>query len=386
MKLRNSMMTIAGLMLAMVANAQNFVLKGTVKGNVEGCTVMLQKYDIDKVSNLDSATIKNGEFVLKGDVNQPEQYQMVIDMNEPGVAEPDYQKIFASRIYIENKPMTYDVDLTGFPTEKDMSMITPVIKGSATQDTYQVYLDLMTPIQDKLHSLNDSINNCKVLAQRVALAKEAIQLMDDMRQQTCKFIQDHTSSLVAFDLLNESFSALPTPYTSAEIDEMMGWLKNDWSNSPQYPMLQAQSEMAKHTAVGNRFIDGTLLTPQGKQVKLSSLIKKGEYTMLEFWASWCHPCRQEIPHLKEVHEKYKDFNIVSISVDERDEDWKKAMAKEGMNWTQLRNPEGFGGMVMGEYGINGIPACLILDKNGNFYKTNMRGAFLDAFLYDYYKR
>lgn len=86
------MMTIAGLMLAMVANAQNFVLKGTVKGNVEGCTVMLQKYDIDKVSNLDSATIKNGEFVLKGDVNQPEQYQMVIDMNEPGVAEPDYQK------------------------------------------------------------------------------------------------------------------------------------------------------------------------------------------------------------------------------------------------------------------------------------------------------
>lgn len=259
------MMTIAGLMLAMVANAQNFVLKGTVKGNVEGCTVMLQKYDIDKVSNLDSATIKNGEFVLKGDVNQPEQYQMVIDMNEPGVAEPDYQKIFASRIYIENKPMTYDVDLTGFPTEKDMSMITPVVKGSETQDTYQAYLDLMTPIQDKLHSLNDSINNCKVLAQRVALAKEAIQLMDDMRQQTSKFIQDHTSSLVAFDLLNESFSALPTPYTSAEIDEMMGWLKNDWSNSPQYPMLLAQSEMAKHTAVGNRFIDGTLLTPQASR-------------------------------------------------------------------------------------------------------------------------
>lgn len=80
-------------------------------------------------------------------MNQPEQYQMVIDMNEPGVAEPDYQKIFASRIYIENKPMTYDVDLTGFPTEKDMSMITPVIKGSATQDTYQAYLDLMTPIR-----------------------------------------------------------------------------------------------------------------------------------------------------------------------------------------------------------------------------------------------
>ena len=57
-----------------------------------------------------------------------------------------------------------------------------------------------------------------------------------------------------------------------------------------------------------------------------------------------------------------------------------------MTWTQVRNPEGFGGMVMGEYGIKGIPACLILDKDGNFYKTNMRGAYLDAFLYDYYKK
>lgn len=151
-------------------------------------------------------------------------------------------------------------------------------------------------------------------------------------------------------------------------------------------MLQMQAEMAKHTAIGNHYIDGTVVTPEGKQVKLSSLIKKGEYTMLEFWASWCRPCRQEIPHLKKVHEKYKDFNIISISVDERDADWKKAMAKEGMTWTQVRNPEGFGGMVMGEYGINGIPACLILDKDGNFYKTNMRGAYLDAFLFDYYKK
>jgi len=163
-------------------------------------------------------------------------------------------------------------------------------------------------------------------------------------------------------------------------------LKNDWSSSAQYPMLQMQAEMAKHTAIGNHYIDGTVVTPEGKQVKLSSLIKKGEYTMLEFWASWCRPCRQEIPHLKKVHEKYKDFNIISISVDERDADWKKAMAKEGMTWTQVRNPEGFGGMVMGEYGINGIPACLILDKDGNFYKTNMRGAYLDAFLFDYYKK
>lgn len=185
---------------------------------------------------------------------------MVIDMNKPGTAEPDYQKIFSTRVYVENKPMTYDVDLTGFPAERDMSMIEPVVKGSTTQDIYQAYLELMSPIQDKMHKMDDSINQTTDLAQRVALAKEAIKLQEEMRHQTSLFIQQHTTSLVAFDLLLESFSSLPTPYTSQQIDEMMGWLKNDWSSSAQYPMLQMQAEMAKHTAIGNHYIDGTVVT------------------------------------------------------------------------------------------------------------------------------
>ncbi len=75
-------------------------------------------------------------------------------------------------------------------------------------------------------------NETTDLAQRVALAKEAIKLQEEMRHQTSLFIQQHTTSLVAFDLLLESFSSLPTPYTSQQIDEMMGWLKNDWSSLP----------------------------------------------------------------------------------------------------------------------------------------------------------
>ena len=86
MKMKTCMMTLAGLVLAMAASAQNFVMKGKVKGNVDGCSVMLQKYGLEGVTNLDSVTIKNGEFTLKGVVNQPEQYQMVIDMNKPGTA------------------------------------------------------------------------------------------------------------------------------------------------------------------------------------------------------------------------------------------------------------------------------------------------------------
>ena len=371
---------------AMAVSAQNFVLNGKVKGNVEGASVMLQKYEADDVVNLDSTIIKNGEFSLHGDVKDPEGCQLVIDANQPGAEMPDYQKMWSTRIYVENKPMTFSVDLTGFPNNIDPSLVKAVITGSATQDTYQKYLTLTDALSQRIDSLEETADEATDLSQRVAMVGEKQKLRAELRQKVNQFIQENKSSLVAVDLVSEALMNLPCPYTESQVDEMLGWLKTDWNDKAAYVNLQKQADFAKQTAVGKPFIDGTFLDKTGKKVKLSSLIKKGEYTMLEFWASWCHPCRQEIPHLKKVHERYKDFNIISISIDEREVDWKKAMDKEGMTWTQLRNPESFGGVVADKYGITAIPACIILDKEGNFYKTNMRGADLDAFLYDYYKR
>lgn len=385
MKKRISILSIALLLWAMAVNAQGFILKGKVKGNVEGRPAMLQKYEIDKIVNLDSTTIHNGEFTLKGDVAMPTQYQMVIDLNPTG-SEPDYQNMFISPIYIENKPMTYKVDLTGFPTDIDIRNLKPIIKGSDSQALCDQFINMNAPLEEKIGALNAKIEEAKDPTQLLSWAKESMNLENEYQEKQTQFIKENSNSIVALDLALAAFSTLPSSYTEKQIDEILGWFRTYWGDKPQFANLETQANLAKNTAVGKPFIDGTLLDVNGKEVKLSSLIKKGEYTMLEFWASWCHPCRQEIPHLKKVHEKYKDFNIISISVDERDADWKKAMSKEGMTWTQLRNPEGFGGLVMDKYGITAIPACIILDKEGKFYKSNMRGAYLDAFLYDYYKR
>ena len=102
--------------------------------------------------------------------------------------------------------------------------------------------------------------------------------------------------------------------------------------------------------------------------------------MLEFWASWCGPCRGEIPHLKHVWKEYKDkgFDIVSISVDEENKDWQKALREEKMDWPQLNDPKGVQGPAQQVYNITGVPACILLDKEGRIYKTDTRGAYLDA--------
>ena len=88
--------------------------------------------------------------------------------------------------------------------------------------------------------------------------------------------------------------------------------------------------------------------------------------------------------MRKVHEKYKDFAIVSISVDEKDSEWQKALKEEKMDWTQGRMEGGIYGEAAQQYHIMSVPMCLILDKEGRFYKSNVRGAYLDAFLEDLY--
>ncbi|WP_316837345.1 TlpA disulfide reductase family protein [Pedobacter nutrimenti] len=104
---------------------------------------------------------------------------------------------------------------------------------------------------------------------------------------------------------------------------------------------------------------------------------KGKYLIIDFWASWCGPCRQEIPHLKEVYEKYKDkgLEILSVSVDAKPADWKKAMAEEKMSWPQINAVESK--PVMASYLFSGIPYLVVVDKDGKIVEKNVRGESLD---------
>ncbi|WP_159452674.1 TlpA family protein disulfide reductase [Pedobacter nyackensis] len=105
---------------------------------------------------------------------------------------------------------------------------------------------------------------------------------------------------------------------------------------------------------------------------------KGKYLIIDFWASWCGPCRQEIPHLKEVYKKYKDkgLEILAVSVDAKEADWKNAMAEEKMIWPQINAKESK--PVMASYLFNGIPYLVVVDKEGNIIEKNLRGESLDA--------
>ena len=129
--------------------------------------------------------------------------------------------------------------------------------------------------------------------------------------------------------------------------------------------------------------DIVLKNLKGENVRLSEYVKPGAYNMLEFWAFWCSPCRGEIPHLRHLYEVCgKDFNMISVSIDERDTDWKKAVQEEGMQWHQLCDQKGRKGPVVIEYQVFGIPDCIVLDPEGKIVCGGVRGAELDVVVQD----
>lgn len=362
--------------------------------------VYLQRQMPDgQMVSTDSATITDGKFSLKGHVDRPQMYTLRIDLRTDPT-ESVQGKVFASHFYLENSPITFEGNLKTLPGvfyDPERPLEAPVIKGSATEDFYARFRADIKPVSDSLTvidrryweeytapMMNDKEHKHDYTEVGVALVKEEARWRKELQEKTLAFIRENPSSVVAFDQLVALFSDFTVNYSGKQIDEMRSWVADAWTGTPQLAALDSIVSRIKPVALGEKYADIDVQTPDGKTVKLSSLIPEGKYVMLEFWASWCGPCRAEIPHLVRVHEKYKDFNIVSVSVDEKEADWQKAMKEERMTWTQARITGGIMGEEMKKFNITGIPMCIVLDGEGRFYRTNTRGAYLDAFLMELY--
>ncbi|SFG26827.1 TlpA disulfide reductase family protein [Prevotella sp. KH2C16] len=132
------------------------------------------------------------------------------------------------------------------------------------------------------------------------------------------------------------------------------------------------------TRAGARFRDFSSKTADGKAVRFSDFVK-GKAVLLDFWASWCVPCRQEIPFVKELYRKYHDrgFNVVSVSLDQNRAAWLKAVDKEHMPWPQWSTVEGFDCEAARAYAVQAIPFVVLMDGKGNIVQVNLHGATLE---------
>lgn len=192
------------------------------------------------------------------------------------------------------------------------------------------------------------------------------------------FLQKQTEE--GFEALDSLLTMFGSSFEVEKVQSLLEKVPAAFAENEEVKALKEHVETVAKTAVGKKFIDFTLNTPEGKPVKLSDFIAANNYTLIDFWASWCGPCRMEMPNVVAAYAKYKakGFGIVGVSLDNDAESWKKAIKDLNITWPQMSDLKGWQCEGAALYGVRAIPATLLVSKDGTIVARDLRGEDLEA--------
>ena len=373
-----------------------FVIKGAIDGNADGNMVYLKSAE-KKGGIIDSTVISNGRFQFNGKVEYPRLYNIVIVKNDKPVApgRPVYQPVIP--VFVENANIEINAVLDSIALEDyiyygSYNYNTVTIKGSSSNDRYMSFLDQYGPLAKKRSDIfmNEYIPYLNpVKGKQKGPVSEGIKIVTKIDKAAAqrdayvmRFIRDNNNNMVGLYVAKDKLSA----FSVTQIDEIISSLSPKLMQSEAGKILLEEAQKVKKTAQGAPYADFSFKDDQGNSVNLSDYLGKGKYVLLEFWASWCGPCRADLPHLKEVYERYhpKGFEVISISMDDDKAKWLKAVDEEKMKWLQVSDLKAFQGDLSKLYNFTGIPTCVLISPDGKIVTRNMRGSWMDKKLIELY--
>lgn len=365
---------------------KQYIVNGAIKGVTSGTVKLVYRNEDDRTSKtLDSGVITNGAFKLKGDIGTPRMASLVL---EPGD--------WSFPVFVENGAISVTADTTGsehydytkYGMGKGAIIKTFSETGSKNYDDWMQYQN--DPGQKQFDPQFAELDKkFKAAGNDVDAQYKVRDEMDSVRKMLYAwqlkkindYVDQNPSSVAGIYMFNQyyMFNSGTMPY--ADLDAILKKYTGDAKASPYYASLvQSRTKLAA-VQVGQVAPDFTLLKRDSTKLTLSSM--RGKYMMIDFWASWCHPCRQAIPHWKEVYQKYHDkgFDILSVSDDNRWKDWTRAMDEEKMPWQQVDDrfsrknmPADVGTLYMTTF----IPFYVLLDKEGKILVYTGDEAKIDA--------
>ncbi len=327
-----------------------YLISGTIKNVSDSTFVYL--YDINTVK--DSTLILSEKFTFKGSVSEPTRRNIRLKNGRAVSFWIENQEIKI----IAEKEKLQEASIIGGKTQKE-SLITKKSIDSIFKEITNV------------HKLLDSETIKKVT--RDSLIKRQNDLFEEINKIKQQFIVDHPDSYVSVN----SLYGYTSNWSKEKVKELYNPLTNKLKKSKYGQSIEHFLSLPKTPKIGEKYIDFELTDANNNPIKLSDV--QGKYTLVEFWASWCYPCRKSNPELVKNYAKYKEkgFNIIGVSIDQRKKDWLKAIKDDELPWKQSIAPKGFKSDIALTYGISGIPENFIIDENGKIIAKTLRGDALE---------
>lgn len=235
----------------------------------------------------------------------------------------------------------------------------------------RLQLELEESFADQAAGLDDTA----VMALRQQFLQRYRQQMADYTEATLRFANEH-DDLAGF----YAMTTLDTELAETELITYADRIAGRWDDNARVRSFMEEMARLKVLAVGQPAPAFESLTPNNQPVKLSDF--RGKYTLVDFWASWCVPCREENPNIVKQYHRYQDrgFTVLGVSLDGNPGSWLRAIKEDGLEWTQVSDLQQWGSDVVGLYRIQAIPTSYLLDPDGIIIAKNLRGPDLEAFL------